>query len=80
MSFITGTPDLNHVVSLHMLSELGFRVIRPFHDFVLMMLPLNFKGELAYAFLRKVSTIVPTPFETKIYDIAVSIYRGTVGK
>lgn len=69
INFITGTPDSDHVVILHILYKLGFRPVVSFREFILVVLPLSFKGELLYGFLRVICSIVPTAFLENIIGL-----------
>lgn len=74
-NFLAGAVPPWHVAALRMDFKVGFRVIKRFKDFILIMRPLNFKGEIAYAFLRTAFSLLPESILTKTYDIAVRIVR-----
>lgn len=80
MNFFTGAVPPDNVAALRMDFKVGFKVIKRFEDFFLVMLPLNFKGKLTYTFLHLVSRLLPDPFVTKAYYTAVWIYKRTLSR
>ena len=79
MSFLSGAVPPGHIAALRIDFKVGFRLIKHFKDFTLVMRPINFKGELAYAFLHAIFSILPNSFVAKTYDIAIwTIKRYTL--
>lgn len=62
LDFISGSPHPDNAVILHILRKLGFREIVRFPEYILMMLPLTFKGEIVYSLLCMVFTKLPNNF------------------
>jgi len=78
LNFLSGATPPDNTPALRMDFKVGFRVVKRFEDFIFLMLPLNFKGELMYIFCRSVADIVPDAFVTRVYNLAVSIYKRTL--
>jgi len=62
LNFISGSSHPDNVVILHIFRKLGFREIVRFPEYILMLLPLTFKGELIYSLLCMVFTKLPNTF------------------
>lgn len=74
-SFLTGAVPPWHVAAFRMDFKVGFRVVKRFKDFVLILRPLNLKGEIFYGFLSLLFSLLPDHFLTRVYDIAIGIEK-----
>jgi len=75
INFLTGAVPPWHIAALRMDFKVGFKVVKHFKDFILIIRPLNFKGEILYAFLRTAFSLLPDSMLTKTYSIAVRVLR-----
>jgi len=73
--FLTGAVPPWHVAAFGLDFKVGFRVIKRFKDFVLLLRPLNLKGEISYGFLRLVFSLLPDHFLTRAYNVVVGVEK-----
>jgi len=80
MSFLTGAVPPGHIPALRMDFKVGFKVIRHFKDFVLIMRPLNLRGRFTYFFFRSTFSLFPEFLLARLYDTGVDIIKKIASK
>ena len=75
LNFISLAVLSNNVIALRLYSKFGFREIIHLENYVTMMLPLTFLGELVYTFLRIAVSLLPVKF---LEVVARLVYKQTL--
>lgn len=77
LSFVALAVSSNNTPAVHLYSKHGFRVFRFFRKFgfIVMMLPLTYKGELAYTFLHITCSTLPETVILHTIDFLMSVVR-----